>query len=69
MVKTNGGQIIIGVDDSGSIIGIDIGKESIQQTINTIKQNTQPNIIVDIEEYTIEKTIVVIIPQEPEIEP
>ena len=59
--NANGGKVLIGVDDNAGIIGVEITKESIQNYINTIKQNTQPNILVDIDEIEIEdKTILVI---------
>lgn len=68
--NTKGGKIYIGINDSGEIIGISIGEESIQNYINTIKQNTQPSIIVDIDEYIVEdKLILVIEVQEQPVKP
>jgi len=56
-----GGKIFIGVDDNGKIVNIHTTSETIQNYINTIKQNTQPSIIVDIDEYRVEnKTILLI---------
>jgi len=46
--NAKGGMVFIGINDSREIIGINIGEESIQKYINTIKQNTSPAIIPDI---------------------
>ena len=46
--NAKGGKVCIGVDDIANIIGVSVNTESIQHYINTIKQNTQPNIIVEI---------------------
>ena len=68
--NARGGKIFIGVDDAGNIIGLTVNNESIQKYINTIKQNTQPNLIVDIEEHKIEnKSILVIDIQEQPVKP
>ena len=47
--NSKGGHIYIGVADNGDILGVDMPSETIQNYINTIKQATQPTIIVDIE--------------------
>ena len=65
-----GGKIFIGVDDNKNIVGVEINEEAIQNYINTIKQNTQPNLIVDINEFEIEeKTILLIDIKEHPIKP
>ena len=47
--NTNGGRILIGVDDNGkSIKNFIIGKESVQNWLNEIKNKTQPSIIPDV---------------------
>ncbi|MFK5976306.1 MAG: ATP-binding protein, partial [Sulfurovum sp.] len=46
--NAKGGKVLIGVSDSGKIIGIQIQRESLQDWINQIKLNTQPSILVDI---------------------
>ena len=51
--NAKGGKIFIGVDDTGNITGTSINNESIQNYINMIKQNTQPNLIVDIQEQPV----------------
>ena len=68
--NAKGGDIYIGISDDSNIIGITITDETIQQYINTIKQNTTPSIIVDIEEHTIQnKTILQINVKEQPIKP
>ncbi|NOQ93498.1 MAG: AAA family ATPase, partial [Methylophaga sp.] len=68
--NAKGGKIFIGISDSEKIMGITVNAESIQNYINSIKQNTQPNIIVDINEVSLEeKTILVIDVQEQPIKP
>ena len=59
--NSDGGKVFVGVDDNDNISGIDILKESIQNYINTIKQNTIPSVIPDILEVTIDEKIVLII--------
>ena len=59
--NAKGGKIFIGVNDSGEIIGLSIKKESLQDWINQIKLNTQPSILVDIEEVEVESKKVVVI--------
>jgi len=38
----NGGRVLIGVADNCDIIGVDIGKKTIENLANQIKQNTDP---------------------------
>ncbi len=53
LANTKGGNILIGVKDSGEIIGITLNDESLQNYINIIRQNTEPKIIVDVELHTV----------------
>ena len=41
--NTQGGKIFIGISNAGDIIGIEIGKSTIEKLVNTIKQNTEPS--------------------------
>jgi len=59
--NTEGGSVILGVDDSGKYKGINIGKESIQKWLNDIKLKTQPSIIPFVEEYKTTKGMVNIV--------
>ena len=68
--NAKGGVVLIGIDDSANIIGVDVGAETIQNYINTIKQNTQPNLMVDIEQTQIKnKTVLMIDIKEQPIKP
>jgi len=59
--NSDGGKIFIGIDDNGNMLGVDISEETIQNYINTIKQNTIPSVIPDIQEIQIQnKTILII---------
>jgi ATP-dependent DNA helicase RecG len=40
--NTNGGILVIGVRDTGEVIGVDIGKRTLESLANRIKQNTDP---------------------------
>ena len=42
--NTDGGVLIIGVSNGGSIKGLDVGKQTIERLINTITDNTDPTI-------------------------
>jgi len=45
MANASGGKIIIGVSNSGRIIGVNIGKDTIEKLTNKITQNTDPQIL------------------------
>jgi len=53
--NSNGGRVLIGVDNTGAIKGVSITEESVQKWINEIKQNTEPQIIPDTETISIEE--------------
>ncbi len=40
--NNKGGKIMVGVSNTGEIIGIEIGKSTLEKLVNTIKQNTEP---------------------------
>ena len=56
-----GGYIFIGIRDDGSISETKIDNETLKDWINQIKTNTQPNILVDMQEFEIYDKIVVAI--------
>ncbi|MBT4375771.1 hypothetical protein HOD29_00130, partial [archaeon] len=43
------GKILVGVSDEGVIKGVEIGKKTIEQLANYIKQNTDAPVYVNIE--------------------
>ncbi len=68
--NTNGGSIIIGVDDKRNVIGVDVGKKTIESLANEIKQNTDPQIYPSISvEYIYGKNVVIIEVKESKSKP
>lgn len=49
-----GGVVLVGVDDSGKVVGVTCGQESIQSWVNQVKQSTTPSIIPDVELVTLD---------------
>jgi predicted HTH transcriptional regulator len=47
--NSDGGTILVGVSDDGGILGVDIGKNTIEELANYIKRNTDPQIFPRIE--------------------
>ncbi len=68
--NTRGGCVIIGVDNRGTVHGIQTGQETIQNWLNQIKQATSPSIFPDIDLATENgKTIAVLFIQEYPVKP
>jgi len=68
--NTNGGVILIGINNKGKIKGVSIGKETLKEWVNKISQATEPILIPEIEKHSIEgKDIVEIIIKESPIKP
>ena len=59
--NTHGGVLIIGVSDSGKPLGMDIGKNNIENLANQIKQNTDPLVYPSIHIEEIDDKHVVVI--------
>ena len=59
--NNRGGKVIIGVDNNRKIKGISITDESVQKWVNEIKQTTSPQIIPDVEIFTIEGIEIVVL--------
>ncbi len=58
MVNAEGGTIYIGVEDSGSIVGIDLGKKTVENISNLIMRSITPPVYPKIKELVIEdKTV------------
>ena len=58
--NTKGGYIYIGVTNKKKIIGVDLGKETIVEWINEIKNKTTPAIIPNVDVISIDNNNVVI---------
>ena len=52
--NAKGGKVFVGISDHAEIIGVSLNKETLQNWINQIKQNTSPSIIPDISVEKIE---------------
>ena len=59
--NTKGGTIKIGVSDDGKVIGVDVGKNTIEKLANEIKQNTDPPVYpsITVDEKKRKKVIVI----------
>ena len=55
-----GGKLLVGIGDSGNILGVNLQKETLKNWLNEIKTKTQPFLMPDVETIIIEnKTIVI----------
>jgi len=54
LANTDGGIILIGVSDEGEILGVDIGRKSVEDLANWVKENTDPQIYPDIRVHQVE---------------
>jgi ATP-dependent DNA helicase RecG len=68
--NTQGGSVLLGVSDSGAIVGVTIQAETVQGWVNQCKQATSPRLIPDVELVPIEgKTVAVLRVDEYPIKP
>ena len=68
--NTKGGHVLVGIADSGKILGVQLGKETIQKWLNQIKSITFPALVPDVASTTIEhKDIVIFMIDEFPIKP
>ncbi|MDR1975214.1 MAG: putative DNA binding domain-containing protein [Bacteroidales bacterium] len=59
--NAKGGRVLLGVSDSGTIVGINLSKESVNQWINEIKSKTAPQLVPNAETLEIgDKTVAVL---------
>ena len=47
--NSDGGKVFVGVSDSGDVVGIDVGRETVRIWINEIKNKTDPFLLPDFE--------------------
>jgi ATP-dependent DNA helicase RecG len=59
--NTKGGRVFVGVDDSGNVLGVELGKRSVEEIALEIARNTDPKIFpeVAIQELGGKKVIVI----------
>ena len=68
--NAEGGKVIIGVNNKGKIVGVDVNAESVQNWVNEIKSKTEPSILVDADQFVIDgKTVVALSVSEYPIKP
>ena len=59
--NSSGGKIFVGVNDDGTVCGIEAGKRTIEQLVNQITQSTDPSIVPEVSVCArVEKTVIVI---------
>ena len=65
--NTTGGSILLGVDNSGVVKGVELGRETLQNWNNQIKQSCSPSILPesDIVIHEDKKVVVLSIPEYP----
>lgn len=54
-------MIVIGVSDSGKVLGVEIGKDTIERLANQIPQNTDPKILPSITTRRVDKRFLIVI--------
>ena len=66
--NTKGGTILIGVSDSGNVVGVTIGKNTIEDLAGYIKRNTDPKIYpsIKVEDMENKKIVFIEIPENKE---
>ena len=47
--------MLVGVEDSGKVVGVSCGPETVQDWINRVKLSTAPSIIPDVEMSTLDR--------------
>ncbi len=67
MANSKGGQIFIGVNDSGEISGVAVGKETLNKWHNEIMQGIEPKITLGMETVSIndKKIVAITVPEAP----
>ncbi len=59
--NSKGGDIIIGVDKVGKVIGTNIGAETCQEWINQVKNATSPSLIPDVASFEIDNRMIAVL--------
>lgn len=63
--NNKGGKVLIGVSDKGKVVGLDVGKNTIERLTNTVVDNTEPKIYPEISTLKIDETNLILISVEP----
>ena len=59
--NSQGGSILVGISDSGKVVGITVESETAQSWINQCKQSTSPSVIPDIDLVEIDGKMVAVV--------
>ncbi len=59
--NTKGGVILVGIDDNGKVIGVEIGKGTIEELTNRILTNTEPKIYPEIVTMTVDDKEIIMV--------
>ena len=59
--NASGGSTLVGVSDDGKVVGIDIGRNTLEELANYIKRNTDPAIFPSVKIEEIEKRKIIVI--------
>jgi ATP-dependent DNA helicase RecG len=57
--NTNDGLILVGVSDEGETLGVDIGKRTLEDLANSVKENTDPQIYPNLKTYQVNSVNIV----------
>ncbi|MCW5933199.1 MAG: putative DNA binding domain-containing protein [Fimbriimonadia bacterium] len=68
--NSHGGVILVGVGDQGDVVGVNIGKGTLESLVNTIQQQTDPKVFPSLNKIELEgKSILVLQVEESPIKP
>jgi ATP-dependent DNA helicase RecG len=68
--NAHGGRILIGIDRDGHVVGVDLGRGSLESLANAIQQNTDPKVLPSLSTATVEgKAIIVVEVTESPLKP
>ncbi len=59
--NTRGGRVVIGLSDSGEVLGTSFGREAVRDFVNRVSNATQPAVIPDVEKITLDAGEVVVL--------
>jgi len=59
--NSSGGIVLIGVDDGGNVVGVDVGKKTVEDLINKVRFSIEPTIIPQIEIFEVDGRNVLVV--------
>lgn len=61
MANTDGGHVLFGVRDNGTILGVDIGAQTKERVVRTVTDNTDPTVYPSVEHVELDGKIVILV--------